>query len=39
VKDLRTAHEAGNPTAVLDGDLDDFIESEIRWMRRQESAE
>jgi peptide chain release factor 2 len=38
VKDLRTAIEAGNPTAVLDGDLDDFIEGEIRWMRRQETG-
>ncbi|MEV0233147.1 peptide chain release factor 2 [Nonomuraea sp. NPDC050786] len=37
VKDLRTGTEAGNPSAVLDGDLDEFIESEIRWMRRQES--
>ena len=37
VKDLRTGTEAGNPTAVLDGDIDEFIESEIRWMRRQES--
>ncbi len=37
VKDLRTGTEAGNPSAVLDGDLDGFIESEIRWMRRQES--
>ncbi|SEG65718.1 peptide chain release factor 2 [Nonomuraea solani] len=37
VKDLRTGTEAGNPSAVLDGDLDAFIESEIRWMRRQES--
>ncbi|WP_327585344.1 peptide chain release factor 2 [Nonomuraea sp. NBC_00507] len=38
VKDLRTGTEAGNPSAVLDGDLDGFIESEIRWMRRQESG-
>ncbi|WP_030165735.1 peptide chain release factor 2 [Spirillospora albida] len=38
VKDLRTGVEAGNPTAVLDGDIDDFIEAEIRWMRQQESA-
>ncbi|GII75348.1 peptide chain release factor 2 [Sphaerisporangium rufum] len=38
VKDLRTAVEAGNPAAVLDGDLDAFIEGEIRWMRRQESG-
>ncbi|WP_169982913.1 MULTISPECIES: peptide chain release factor 2 [unclassified Microbispora] len=39
VKDLRTGVEAGNPTAVLDGDLDEFIEGEIRWMRRQESGD
>ena len=30
VKDLRTEHETGNVTAVLDGDLDEFIESELR---------
>jgi len=38
VKDLRTGVEAGNPTAVLDGDIDEFIEAEIRWMRQQESG-
>ncbi|MGH3392372.1 MAG: peptide chain release factor 2 [Actinomadura sp.] len=38
VKDLRTGVEAGNPAAVLDGDLDEFIEAEIRWMRQRESA-
>jgi peptide chain release factor 2 len=38
VKDLRTGAEAGNPSAVLDGDLDGFIEAEIRWTRRQESG-
>ncbi len=38
VKDLRTGTEAGNPGAVLDGDLDEFIEAEIRWTRRQESG-
>ena len=27
VKDLRTEYEVGNPTAVLDGDIDDFIEA------------
>jgi peptide chain release factor 2 len=27
VKDLRTEHEVGNVEAVLDGDLDDFIEA------------
>ncbi|GGF26185.1 peptide chain release factor 2 [Williamsia phyllosphaerae] len=31
VKDLRTEYEVNNPTAVLDGDLDGFIESGIRW--------
>jgi peptide chain release factor 2 len=34
VKDLRTEHETGNTTAVLDGEIDDFIESGIRWRRR-----
>ncbi|GAA3830100.1 peptide chain release factor 2 [Sphaerisporangium flaviroseum] len=38
VKDLRTSVEAGNPSAVLDGELDEFIEGEIRWTRRQESG-
>ena len=27
VKDLRTEHEVGNPSAVLDGDIDGFIEA------------
>jgi len=36
VKDLRTEHETGNTSAVLDGEIDDFIEAGIRW-RRQES--
>jgi peptide chain release factor 2 len=31
VKDLRTAVETANPTAVLDGDLDAFIEGYLRW--------
>jgi peptide chain release factor 2 len=33
VKDLRTEHEVGNPTAVLDGEIDDFLEAGIRWRR------
>ncbi len=33
VKDLRTEHEEGNPSSVLDGDIDDFIEVAIRWRR------
>jgi len=37
VKDLRTEQETGNTTAVLDGDIDPFIESGIRWRRQQES--
>ncbi|WP_448221686.1 peptide chain release factor 2 [Gordonia iterans] len=31
VKDLRTGVEGNNPSAVLDGDLDEFIEAGIRW--------
>jgi len=34
VKDLRTDHEVGNPTAVLDGDIDGFLEAGIRWRRQ-----
>ena len=33
VKDLRTNYETGNTSAVLDGDIDGFIEAEIRWRR------
>ena len=29
VKDLRTAHETGNTAAVLDGDLDAFMQAEL----------
>jgi len=29
VKDLRTEHETGNTTAVLDGDLDEFMQAEL----------
>ncbi|GAA4830160.1 peptide chain release factor 2 [Garicola koreensis] len=36
VKDLRTHHEVGNASSVLDGDLDGFIEAGIRW-RAQDS--
>jgi peptide chain release factor 2 len=38
VKDLRTEHETGNTSAVLDGEIDDFIETGIRWRRTQQSA-
>ena len=38
VKDLRTEHETGNTSAVLDGEIDDFIEAGIRWRRQGEKA-
>jgi peptide chain release factor 2 len=38
VKDLRTGYEVGNPQAVLDGDIDGFIEAGIRWRRSTEAA-
>ncbi|ACQ81016.1 peptide chain release factor 2 [Beutenbergia cavernae DSM 12333] len=38
VKDLRTEHEVGNPSAVFDGDIDDFIEAGIRWRRQQQTV-
>ncbi|WP_419183548.1 peptide chain release factor 2 [Serinibacter arcticus] len=38
VKDLRTEHESGNPSAVFDGDIDDFIDAGIRWRRQQQTA-
>ncbi len=38
VKDLRTEVEVGNPDAVLDGDLDSFIEAGIRWRKQQENS-
>jgi peptide chain release factor 2 len=34
VKDDRTKHETGNVAAVLDGDLDDFMEAYLRQRRR-----
>ncbi len=37
VKDLRTEYETGNTGAVLDGEIDAFIEAGIRW-RRQSAA-
>ncbi|RAV10076.1 peptide chain release factor 2 [Mycolicibacterium sp. GF69] len=35
VKDLRTEFEVGNPAAVLDGDIDGFLEAGIRWRKSQ----
>ena len=38
VKDLRTEHETGNVAAVLDGDLDPFMESYLHWRRGNATA-
>ena len=35
VKDLRTEFETGNTSAVLDGEIDGFIEAAIRWRRQR----
>ncbi|WP_199434282.1 peptide chain release factor 2 [Qaidamihabitans albus] len=34
VKDIRTEHEVGNPSAVLEGDIDGFLEAGIRWRKQ-----
>jgi peptide chain release factor 2 len=39
VKDARTGLEVGNTAAVLDGDIDAFIEAEVRWRRSQGSED
>ncbi len=38
VKDERTRYETGNVQAVLDGDLDPFIEAYLHWRRARNSA-
>jgi len=38
VKDLRTQEETGNVDAVLDGDIDDFVEAELRRQRTASST-
>ncbi len=35
VKDLRTEHETSNTTAVLDGDIQDFIDAELKRQARE----
>ncbi|HPF16052.1 MAG TPA: peptide chain release factor 2 [Thermotogota bacterium] len=35
VKDLRTSNETGNTDAVMDGDIDDFIEQELVYFSKQ----
>lgn len=39
VKDLRTEHETGNTEAVLDGDIDGFIQAFLQWKARGEQQE
>ncbi|MCV7358873.1 peptide chain release factor 2 [Mycolicibacterium fluoranthenivorans] len=39
VKDLRTEYEVGSPSAVLDGDIDGFLEAGIRWRNRKDDDE
>jgi peptide chain release factor 2 len=38
VKDARTEVEVGNTAAVLDGDIDSFVDAEIRWRLQQQTA-
>ena len=38
VKDLRTEYETGNTSAVLDGEIDEFIEAGVRWRKQVEKA-
>ncbi|HQR79341.1 MAG TPA: peptide chain release factor 2 [Actinomycetota bacterium] len=38
VKDLRTEVETGNTAAVLDGEIDDFVDAGIRWRRQRQSG-
>jgi peptide chain release factor 2 len=37
VKDLRTDFEVGNPSAVLDGEIDGFIEAGIKWRKSSQN--
>lgn len=39
VKDLRTEYEVGNPAAVLDGDIDGFLEAGIRWRNQKDDSD
>jgi peptide chain release factor 2 len=36
VKDHRTNHESSNPTNVLNGEIQDFIEAGLRWMKENQ---
>lgn len=37
VKDHRTGHEVGNAQAVLEGDLDDFMDAYLRWAATEQA--
>ncbi|WP_394284420.1 peptide chain release factor 2 [Corynebacterium sp.] len=39
VKDLRTNYEVGDPSKVLDGDIDGFLEAGIRWRMAEQRGE
>ncbi len=39
VKDHRTGYEVGNPQRVMDGDLDGFIDAELKRRARERGAE
>ena len=36
VKDLRTKYEVNDPSQVLDGEIDGFLEAGIRWRMAEE---
>jgi peptide chain release factor 2 len=39
VKDQRTGYETTQAEAVLDGEIDEFIDAEIRWLRKGEKGD
>jgi peptide chain release factor 2 len=38
IRDVRTGLETGDTTAVLDGEIDDFLDAEIRWLKQHEDG-
>jgi peptide chain release factor 2 len=38
VKDVRSGHKAGNPSLVLDGELDAFLEAYLRWTLSEQTT-